>query len=122
MTPEARSTFLKAYGQVLTRTWEDESYSKRVWNDPAGALKDAGLTIPAGVKVAVAWSIPTHASGKQGTIVDLLNRWEKDIERGEATLFLPAKPTLVDAELSDEQLSSVAGGACCSSVISCCCC
>jgi hypothetical protein len=122
MTPEARSTFLKAYGQVLTRTWEDEAYSNRVLSDPAGALKEAGLTVPPGVTLQATRDLPLTREGKQGTVVDLVNQWEKEVASGSATLYLPAKPALAESELSEEQLSAVAGGTCCSSIISCCCC
>jgi hypothetical protein len=122
MTPEARSEFLKAYGQVLTRSWEDAAYAERVSADPAGALTEAGLRLPAGVRVSVKHDLPLTRAGAQGTAVDLVNQWEKELATGTATLYLPPKPELAESELSEEQLSAVAGGACSSSVLSCCCC
>ena len=120
MAEDLRSTFLKAYGKVLTRSWEDDGYANQVGANPAGALKDAGFTVPAGVNVKVSREIP--ASGKGGNVADMIAQWEKEVATGNATLYLPARPSLVESELSEEQLNAVAGGACSSSIISCCCC
>ena len=122
MTAEEKNAFLKAYGSVLNRTWTDQSYMSRVQTDPAGALKEAGLSIPPGVKISVQTQLPKLPSGKQGTIGDLLTQWESGVAKGHTTLYLPARPSLVESELSEEQLNAVAGGACSSSIISCCCC
>ena len=120
MADDVRSTFLKAYGKVLTRSWEDEAYAKQVGTNPAAALTDAGFSVPAGVNVKVSHEIP--AAGQGGNVADMVARWEKDMATGSATLYLPARPSLVESELSEEQLSAVAGGASCCSIVSCCCC
>jgi hypothetical protein len=122
MTPQERANFLKSYSNVLNRSWTDSNYMSRLTSDPAGVLRESGLTVPAGVQVSVQSQVPTHKDGKQGTVADLISQWESGVASGNAVLYLPPMPALEETELSDEQLSAVAGGASSSSIISCCCC
>jgi hypothetical protein len=73
-----------AYGKVIARAWRDPAFKARLLADPHGALKDAGVAVPAGVTVKAVENTDKHFN-----------------------LVLPPKPT---GELSDEALDNVAGG------------
>ncbi len=73
-----------AYGKVVARTWRDAAFKAKLMADPQATLKEAGVAVPAGVKVTVVENTAQHFH-----------------------LVLPPKPT---GELSDEALDGVAGG------------
>jgi hypothetical protein len=72
------------YGKVVTRAWRDPAFKAKLKADPEAALKEAGVALPAGLKVTVVENTAQHFH-----------------------LVLPPKPS---AELSDELLDKVAGG------------
>jgi hypothetical protein len=74
-----------AYYKVTARAWSDPAYKARLMADPAGVLKEAGIDMPAGMKVKAVENT-------------------SDV----AHFILPAPPA--DVELSEESLSKVAGG------------
>jgi nitrile hydratase alpha subunit len=74
-----------AYSKITARAWSDPAYKARLMADPAGVLKEAGIDMPAGMKLRA---------------VENTN--------DTAHFILPAPPT--DGELSEESLSKVAGG------------
>src|SRR5262245_16541524 len=76
--------YAKQYGQLVARAWGDEAFRARLLAEPAAALAEQGIAVPAGVEVRVHEQTPTVVH-----------------------LTLPPKPT---DELSDEQLDAVAGG------------
>lgn len=73
-----------AYGKVIARAWRDPAFKQKLLADPHAALKDAGVSVAAGVTVTVVENTANHIH-----------------------LVLPPKPT---GELSDEALDKVAGG------------
>jgi hypothetical protein len=74
----------KAWGQIVARAWQDESFKRRLLADPAAVLKEEGMELPARVKVKI-------------------------LEDGDQVvhLTLPQKP---QGELSEQALAEVAGG------------
>ena len=70
--------------KIITKCWEDEAFKARLLADPAATLAAEGLQAPEGVTLNVA--------------VD-----SEDVR----TLVIPLPPT---GELSDGELTSVAGG------------
>jgi hypothetical protein len=82
--------------QLLARAWEDDAFRATLRSDPQAAVSQAGLAIPEGMTIEV-------------------------VERGDAPedtaevhyLVLPEKPkadTSEAFELSEEELTQVAGG------------
>jgi hypothetical protein len=53
MTPEQRQERAKRYGQVVARAWQDEAFHRRLLADPAGALREHGIDVPAGREMRV---------------------------------------------------------------------
>ena len=74
------------FGKVIARAWRDPAFKAKLFSDLAGALKDAGVALPTGVKMTVVEDTSQHFH-----------------------LVLPPKPTGV---ISDEALEMVAGGSC----------
>ncbi len=75
-----------SYGKIIARAWREPAFKAKLIADPQVTLKDAGVTVPAGVTVTVVENTDTQFH-----------------------FVLPPKPA---GELSDEALDSVAGGAC----------
>lgn len=76
---------LSQYNALIAKAWSDEDFKSRLLSDPADTLRSEGWNVPADATVKVV---------------------EAAASPNEITLMLPQKP----AELSDEQLDSVAGG------------
>lgn len=115
---------------VIVGAWRDDAFRKKLLDDPAGVLQDAGLTLPAGCRVTVLEDTPavTHvaiprledlvAGAKEGFMAELAARipLSAGVElrllqdtAAERFVVLP----LVHAEmerLSDEELEMVVGG------------
>jgi len=73
-----------AYGKVIARAWRDPSFKAKLIADPQSTLKQAGVSIPAGVTVKVLENTDMHFH-----------------------LVLPVRPA---GALSDEELDQAAGG------------
>ncbi len=73
----------KIMGKLISRCWMDEAFKQRFITDPAAVMREAGLSLPAGVEFKVVEN------------TDKINY-----------VLLPVQPT----ELSYEQLDAVAGG------------
>lgn len=43
----------KQHARIVSRAWQDPTYKQRLLTDPAGALAEEGITVPAGTKVQV---------------------------------------------------------------------
>ena len=78
-----------AYGKIVAQAWRDPAFKAKLLVDPHAALKDAGISVPAGVTVKVVENTDTHVH-----------------------VVLPPKPKgeFSDEALSDEALDRVAGG------------
>ena len=72
------------YGKIIAKAWRDPSFKARLIADPQGTLKQAGVSLPAGLTVKVVENTDTHMH-----------------------FVLPPKPT---GQLSDEALDAAAGG------------
>jgi hypothetical protein len=112
MTREERSKFINGYSKVLTSAWADEKFMARLQADPGSVMKEAGVPIPAGVKV----NLKTNMGG-DGGLDDQIKLYEDGLKSGAVDIYVPAQPQMADGELSDTQLESIAGGSDC-----CCCC
>jgi hypothetical protein len=72
-----------AYGKIVAKAWRDPSFKAKLLADPQGTLRQAGVSIPAGVTVNVVENTGTHFH-----------------------FVLPAKPS---GALTDEALDKLAG-------------
>ena len=87
--------FLKAYGEIVKRTFIDADFKAQFLADPSGVLAAAGIDVPAGVEIKV----EEHAQGA--------------LEGHEViTLPLPEAP---EGTTSEALLAEVNAGSSCSS-------
>jgi len=115
--------------EVIVNAWKDEAYRQKVIGDPAGVLKEAGLTLPADCRVTVleSTSAVSHisiprledmaAGDKEQFMAELARlipmpaglelRLHQNTEN-ERFLVLPLSPHQAE-ELSDEELMMVLG-------------
>lgn len=75
----------KKIQQIIAKAWTDEGFKQRLLSDAGAVFKEEGLEIPEGVEVR------------------MVANTDKVIH-----FVLPVKP--VDDELSNEQLTAIAGG------------
>ena len=80
------NTGATTYGELIARAWTDADFAAKLKSDPAAALAEAGVDVPAGAKVTSYFA-----------------------EENEIVVLVPPKPS---EELSDEALEAMAGGSC----------
>jgi hypothetical protein len=117
MDAAERSKFVGAYTKLLTQAWSDEAFMQRVRSDPRPALEEVGLSVPANAKISI------QDSQGEGDLDEQVSLWEQGLSSGEITLYVPNVPQVDTAELSESELSGVAGGdtycCCCSPCCTC---
>ena len=84
LNEELAQQYAKQYGQLVARAWADDEFKARFLAEPAAVLQEYGIPVPPGVEL-------------------------RAVENTDkvAYLSLPLQPS---DELSDEQLSQMAGG------------
>jgi len=112
MDATERSQFVGGYTKLLTNSWSDEAFKKRLLADPVRVLEEVGLSVPAGTSVDI------RDSQGQGDLDDQVKLWEEGLHSGKITLYVPDAPAIDTSELSESELEGVAGG----SDSYCCCC
>ena len=80
------------FAKVVAQAWSDEDYKRRLLDDPAGALAEAGAEVPDGVQLCAVEDTDTVKH-----------------------LVIPAPPG--EGEIDEDDLERVSGG-----TIGCCCC
>ena len=113
-----RESFVRSWGNVLTRSWEDEGFRSELKSDPARVLNENGVTIQEGAEVDL-----TEPPADAGPDLDMQIRlYEEGRESGSYTFYVQEAEQIETQEVSENELEGVSAGACCSSVLSCCCC
>jgi len=111
-----RQGFIKAYADMVARTWTDDSYHQLLLSDAATALSRVGIHTLPGAVIRVL----EHKITGTGKIEDQVDAWVKGNQTGLYDLFLPMKPEDFDATPGGGAPDACAGGGCCCSP--CCCC
>ena len=116
LNPQARAELVNGYTRVLITAWSSEEYSNKLATDPRTALAEAGLVIPADGEIEIVRTIPEGQH--DGNLEDQVQLWEIGVATGHYEFHIPDTPQVDTAELSEEDLDSIAGGM----DINCCCC
>jgi hypothetical protein len=80
-TPQAPD---RVYGQLMARIWIDEDFKRQFMADPGGVLREHGVDVPEGAEVVAVENTPER--------------------------FYIAIPSAPSADVSEEELETVAGG------------
>lgn len=113
-----REGFVRAWGTVLARSWEDDDFKARLHERPADVLRESGLALKDGADVQLV-TPPADA----GPDLDLqISEYEKGAETGTYVFYVQDSNVVETQEVSEKELEGVAGGMCSSSVLCCCCC
>lgn len=118
MDTREREEFVRAWGGVLMRSWEDDDFKARLHADPKAVLTEAGLAIQDGATVTLE-APPADAGPDLDRQIEL---YAEGRESGSYLFYVQDSNQLQTQEISEQELEGVAAGACSSSIISCCCC
>lgn len=118
MEAKDREGFVRAWGNVLMQSWEDEDFKERLHADPESVLREQGIEIAAGARVEL---VPPP--GDAGPDLDAqIAAYEEGAQSGTYRFYVQDSNQVQTQELGESELEGVAAGACCSSILSCCCC
>src|SRR5947209_5499037 len=79
LDPQQRAEFVNAYTRALITAWSSEEFAGRLDRDPASALREAGVQLPANAQVVLVRTIP------EGTREPSLDKQIALYEQGQAT-------------------------------------
>ena len=110
---------LRAYLDVSEMILEDDRYRQLVAEQPKVELAAAGWPLPEGTVVEVAFFDPYEIEGQMVPIEEITTQWSDGIDSGKLRVqFAGAPPPALEvAELSEDELSDVAGGMCVASAL-----
>jgi hypothetical protein len=111
-----QTEFEDRYQELLMRSWTSEDFTTTLLSEPAQALSEVGLGVPSGTAVTI-----TREMRGEGDVAEQYHMFADGIEKGEVLIVVPEVPPLDVGELSENELSAVAGGTsyCCSPCCSC---
>lgn len=113
-----RESFVRSWGNVLTRSWEDDEFRSQLEGNPAGVLNENGIAIQDGAEVSLV-KPPADA----GPDLEMqIREYEQGQESGAYTFYVQDADSIETQEVTEQELEGVSAGACCSSVACCCCC
>jgi hypothetical protein len=113
-----RESFVRSWGNVLTRSWEDDEFRSQLEANPADVLNENGVAIQEGAEVNLV-KPPADA----GPDLEMqIREYEQGQESGSYTFYVQEADQIETQEVSEQELEGVSAGACCSSIACCCCC
>ena len=128
MDTAERTFFVNQYTKLVISAWSDEAVMNRLKNDPLTVAKDFGLGVPEGGTIRLVQQIPTDGDHSPQLDVQIA-LWDEGKTSGVYELHVPETPQIDTSELSEMELTSVAGGLAsvggdnyCCCCCPCCCC
>lgn len=114
-----RQAMLRAYLDVSRMILEDDAYRQRLADQPKSELTAAGWPIPDETAVEVVFFEPNEIEGEMVPLDEIAGRWSDGIDSGRLRVqFAGAPPPALEiTELSEDELSDVAGGMCVASAL-----
>ena len=113
-----REEFVRAWGTILMKSWEDDDFKSRLHDDPKSVMQENGLEVQDDAQINLE-SPPEDAGPDLERQIDL---YEEGRDSGSYTFYVQESSQVQTQEVSEKELEGVAAGACSSSIISCCCC
>ena len=116
--------YAAAYTKLLVAVWTDEKLADQLRSDPHTVAADAGLMIPADVKVTVSETTDEASDDPQAEMEAYYDVFQKGLRDKAVILGIPQAPKIDARDLNSSDLSEIAGGVspCCCCVPCCCCC
>ena len=114
-----RSQFLKNYGNLVGRIWENENLVDQLKANPAGVLNEYGFEIPADATVNLIFR-ELNTDGSPDTQAAM---FDEAASTGVYNIVIPTKPEDVDVSdlpLQEEVLDLMGGAGCCPCSTCCC--
>ena len=110
---------LRAYLDVSEMILDDDAYRQRVAEQPKVELAAAGWPLPEATVVEVDFFDPDEIEGQMVPVEEITAQWSDGIDSGRLKLqFAGAPPPALEiTELSEDELSDIAGGMCVSSAL-----
>jgi hypothetical protein len=110
---------LRAYIDVSQMILDDEDFAQRLADRPRAELAAAGWPIPDETSVEVVFFDPNEINGEMVPLDEIAGRWSDGIDSGRLKVqFAGAPPAAIEVtELSEDELTDVAGGMCVASAI-----
>ena len=110
---------LGAYLDVSRMILEDDGYRQRLAEQPKAELAAAGWPLADGTAVEVTFFDPGEIEGEMVPVEEITHRWSDGIDNGRLEVqFAGAPPPALEiTELSEDELSDVAGGMCVASAL-----
>ena len=118
LSTHEREQFVRTWGSVLMKSWEDDDFRSRLYTDPRAVRTEAGLALQDGATVVLEQP-PADAAPDLDRQIDM---YEQGRATGDYVFYVQESNQLPTQEISENELEGVAAGACCSSILSCCCC
>ena len=113
-----RESFVRSWGNVLTKSWEDEDFKQQLESNPAQVLNENGVAIQEGAEVSLV--SPPEDAGPD--LEAQINAYEEGQSSGNYTFYVQESKPLATEEVTEKELEGVSAGATSSSILSCCCC
>lgn len=115
MSLSERAEFVNGYTRILISTWSDDEFAQRLDADPAAALYECGIQLPAESTLELVRTVPEGE--EEGNLDAQIEAWERGIETGHYRLYVPYVPQIDTVEITEADLDSIVAG-----MFACCCC
>jgi hypothetical protein len=112
-----REEFVRAWGTILMKSWEDDEFKARFHEDPKSVMDENGLEVQDDARINLE-APPEYAGPDLELQIQL---YEEGRETGTYLFYVQEANVLRTQEISEAELEGVAAGAC-SSEASCCSC
>jgi hypothetical protein len=118
LSTQEREGFIRSWGTLLMRTWEDEDFKAEFQSDPARVMNENGVAIQDGANVELV-TPPADAGPDLDKQIEL---YAEGQETGNYTFYVQDSQPVETEEMTEKELEGVSAGASSSTIVCCCCC
>jgi hypothetical protein len=113
-----REEFVRAWGTILMKSWEDQDFKSRLRDDPRSVMQENGLAVQDDATINLV--TPPETAGPDLELQ--INLYEEGLDSGTYLFYVQETTQLNTQEVSEQELEGVAAGSACSSSVNSCCC